>query len=502
LIPPARQRISDQRRQRNGTSVNDDGTAKAAKPAALTPDICVIGAGGNGSALAIAAAAFGAPVVLIERDAIGGDKGPLAVRALIETGARAQALREAGRLGLAAAEPRPNPAQIHDHIQRALASDRANYAAERMATLGITVIRGEARFTSRSTVTVEGQPIKARRFVIATGAHVALPAIPGLDSVPVLREADLAGLTRLPERPIVLGDAGAALAQALGRLGCVATLVAPGGLLAGHDEEAATILRRRLLREELNLHESSEPLRTERTRSGLRLVLPSPSGEITIEGSHLILCGPRRPAIDQLDLHLGGIRRDASGIVVDRSLRTSNRRVHAMGACAGGGAAAPPDRAGDDHVGLVLRSVLFRQPVKIDRGSEPRVVWSRPQVASLGLSETEARKAAGTIRVLRWPFSENAAAQAAGETEGFVKAIVDRKGRILGVTIVGEAAGELLAPWCIAMRAGLSVGDLAGIPLPASARSDVSRRAALAFHATLTTRPGLRRLIGFLRRFG
>lgn len=479
-----------------------DGTAKAAKPAALTPDICVIGAGGNGIALAVAAAAFGVPVVLIERDVTGGDAAPLAVRALVEAGARAQALREAGRFGLTANEPQSNPAQIHDHIQRALATDRANYATERLATLGITVIRGEARFTNRSTVTVEGQPIKARRFVIATGARVVPPAMTGLDSIPVLREADLAGLTRLPERPIILGNAGAALAQALRRLGCAATLVAPEGLLAGHDGEAAMILRRRLLREGLELHEHGEPLRTERARSGLRLTLASPSGEATIEGSHLILCGPRRPAIDELDLDLGGIRRDASGIVVDRSLRTSNRRVHALGACAGGAATAPPDRAGDDHVGLVLRSILFRQPVKIDPVSEPRVVWSRPQVASIGPSEVEARKTAGKIRVLRWPFSENATAQAAGEAEGFVKAIVDRKGRILGVTIVGEGAGELIAPWCIAMRAGLGVGDLAGMPLPAGARSDASRRAALSFHAALTTRPALRRLIGFLRRFG
>ncbi len=479
-----------------------DGTAKAAKPAALTPEICVIGAGATGIALAIAAAAFGVPIVLIERGATGGDQGPLAVRALIEIGARAQALRDAGRFGLSAAEPQPNPARIHDHVQRALAADRANHAAERLATLGITVIRGEARFTSRSTVTVEGQPIKARRFVIATGARTVPPAIEGLDTVPVLREADLAGLTRLPERPIVLGSAGAPLAQALHRLGGAATLVAPEGLLAGHDAEAASILRRRLLREELALHENGEPLRMERTRSGLRLALTSPSGEATIEGSHLILCGPRRPAIEELDLDLGGIRHDASGITVDRSLRTSNRRVHALGACAGGAAAASPDRAGDDHVGLLLRSILFRQPVKIDPGTEPRIAWSRPQVASIGLSEAEARKMAGTIRVLRWPFSENAAAQAAGETEGFVKAIVDRKGHILGVTIVGEDAGELIAPWCIAMRAGLGIGTIAGVPLPARARSDKSRRAALSFHATLTTRPGLRRLIGFLRRFG
>ena len=479
-----------------------DGTAKAAKPAALTPDICVIGAGGNGIALAIAAATFGVPVVLVERDAIGGDRGPLAAHALIAVADRAQALRDAGRLGLAATEPQPNAAQIHDHIQRALAADRANHSAERLAALGITIIRGEAHFTSRSTVTVDGRPIKARRFVIATGARAVPPAIPGLEAVPVLHEADLASLTRLPERPIVIGGAGVALAQALRRLGCAASLVAPDGLLAGHDDEAALILRRRLLREGLELHEGCAPLRAERSRSGLRLVLATAAGETTVQGSHLLVCGPRRPEIGSLDLDLAGIRWDHSGIVVDRSLRTSNRRVHALGACAGGAAAAPVDRAGDDHVSLLLRSILFRQPVKIDPASEPRVTWSRPQVASVGLMEAEARASAGQVRVLRWPFSENAAAQATGETEGFVKAIVDRKGRILGATIVGKDAGELIAPWCMAMRAGLGIGAVAGMPLPAMARSDASRRAALAFHATLTTRPALRRLIGFLRRFG
>ena len=479
-----------------------DGTAKAAKPAALTPDICVVGAGGNGVALAIAAASFGVPVILIERDAIGGDRGPLATQALIAIAARAQALRDAEHLGLTAAEPQPNPARIHDHIQRALAADRANHSAERLAALGIIVLHGEARFISRSTVTVDGRPIKARRFVIATGARVAPPAIAGLDTVPLLHESDLAGLTRLPERPIVVGGAGVALAQALRRLGAVTSLIVPEGLLAGHDGEAATILRRRLLREGLELHEDGVPLRAERARSGLRLVLATPSGEKTIEGSHLIICGPKRPAIEALDLDFAGIRHDASGIAVDRSLRTSNRRVYALGACAGGAAAALPDRAGEDHIGLLLRSILFRQPVRIDPASEPRVIWSRPQVASVGLPETEARKAAGKLRVLRWPFAENAAAQAAGETAGFVKILVDRKGRILGVTIAGEDAGELIAPWCIAMRAGLGVGDVAGMSLPALARSDASRRAALSFHATLTTRPALRRLIGFLRRFG
>ncbi|MCO5091780.1 FAD-dependent oxidoreductase [Bosea sp. (in: a-proteobacteria)] len=465
-----------------------DGMAEAAKPAALTPDICIIGAGRDGIALAIAASAFGVPVVLVERGTIGGSPGPLAARALVA----------------AAAGAGPDPVRIHDHIQRALATERANHTAERLTALGIRIVRGQARFTSRSTVTVERLQIKARRFVIATGARPAPLAIPGLDTLPVLDEAALAGLTRLPERPIVLGGGGtgAALAQALNRFGCATTLIAPEGLLPDHDAEAVALLRRRLTREGLDIHEGRAPLRAERSRSGLRLVLAGPAGEATVEGSHLLACGPLQPAIGGLDLDLGGIRHDASGVSVDKGLRTSNRRVHALGACAGGAAAAAPARAGDDHVGLLLRTLLFRQPVRIDPVSEPRIVWSRPEIAAIGLTEEEARARAGTIRVLRWPFSENAAAQASGETEGFVKAITDRKGRILGAVIVGDEAGELIAPWCVAMRAGLGIGAVAGLPLPAMGRSDASRSAALSFHAPLTTRPALRRLIGFLRRFG
>ncbi|MFJ5369874.1 FAD-dependent oxidoreductase, partial [Bosea sp. CER48] len=169
-----------------------DGTAKAVKPAALTPDICVIGAGGNGIALATAAAAFGVSVVLVDRRAPGGGSGPLAVKALVEAAAAAQAIREAGRLGLNAGNLQTDPGQLHDHIQRSMAAETANHSEQRLTALGIRVLRGEARFTSRSTAVVEGVPIKARRFVIATGARTILPDLPGFDAVPVIGLGDLA----------------------------------------------------------------------------------------------------------------------------------------------------------------------------------------------------------------------------------------------------------------------------------------------------------------------
>lgn len=481
-----------------------DGTAKAARPAALTPDICVIGAGSAGIALATAAAAFGGSVILIDKGPPGGSSGPLAAKALIEAAAAAQAMREAERLGSKAEHLQTSAAQLHDHIQRASAAEAANHAEERLNALGIRFLRGEARFASRSTVVVNGLPIKARRFVVATGARPAVPELPGLDTVPTLGEDDLAGLTRLPERPIILGGGatGAGLAQALHRLGGKASLVAPNGLLVEHDSEAVLLVRRRLLREGLVLYDQMVPVRAERSRSGLRLVLAGPAGNVVVEGTHLLIAGAHRPEIAALDLDLGGIRHDASGILVDKGLRTSNRRVYALGACAGGAAAAAVDRAGDDHVGLVLRSILFRQPVRVDAASYPRAAWCRPEIATIGLSETEARAKAGAIQVLRWPFAEVAGARAAGESEGFIKLVTDRRGRLHGITIVGAGAAELIAPWCVAVRTGLTVAGMAGVVMPALARADASRRAALSFHVPAATNPRLRRLIGFLRRFG
>ena len=210
-----------------------NGTAKAASPAALTPDICVVGGGAGGIALAMAAAAFGVSVVLVEKGKLGGDSGPLVTRALVEAAAAAQAMREASQLGLKAELPQTSQAELREHIRRVLAADAANCAAERLAALGIRIIRGEARFASRSTVMVDGQPIKARRFVLATGTCPQPPELPGHMTVPVLDMEDLPGLAHLPERPVILGSnaTAVAIAQALHCLGGGATLVAQERLL-------------------------------------------------------------------------------------------------------------------------------------------------------------------------------------------------------------------------------------------------------------------------------
>ena len=478
--------------------------ARAAKPAALTPDICVVGAGARGIAIATAAAAFGVGVVLVERGETGGREGDLATEALVQAGARAQDIRDAARLGVTAEAPVIHPARLHDHLQRALSVAAANHRPERLRALGIVLVHGEGRFVSRSTLSVGEQLIKARRFVLATGSRPSATVPGGLDPAAILTEDDLATMTRLPDRLVVLGGNGraVAIAQAFRRLGSGVVLLAPGGLLPGWDGEAAMVLRRRLLREGVELEEDREILGAEATRSGVRLALAAADGQATVEGSRLLVAGSREADIGTLDLDLAGIRQDAGGIVVDAGLRTANRRVYAVGRCAGGAAAGSGELAGDGHVGLVLRNALFRKSGSVAASACPRVVWSSPPLASVGSLEATTEERPGSVRFLRWPFAEIPGALAAGDGEGFVKLAVDRKGRIRGATIVGRGAPELIAPWCAAVAAGLKVQDMAELPVPALSLSEGSRRAASAFYLPATTNPAVRRLIGFLRRFG
>lgn len=478
-----------------------------ARPAALMPDLCVIGAGTAGLAVATAAAAFGVPVVLIERDRMGGETGSSAVRALAAAGARAQAVRGARGFGIAGGEAAVNDAQLHDHVQRVLSAAAPNASAERLTALGCTVIAGEARFVSRSTVIVGEQTIKARRFVIATGARSVAPTVPGLDGIPCLTAANLASATRRPERLIVLGAGatGVAIAQAMARLGSQVTLVEAASLLGRDDPEAVAILRRALLHEGVVLHEQTQVLRAQSIRGGVRLAIAGGEGgdERTIEGTHLLLATAPMPAIETLDLELAGIASDAGGIRVDRGLRCTNRRVYAIGDCIGGGAGdISGGQAAEEHARLVLRNALFRQPDRFDARAVPRVTQTQPELASLGLSEDEARTKAGAIRVLRWPYAESERAQAERETEGFVKLVTDARGRVLGVSIVGARAGDLIATWALALKTGMRAQDMAELVMPHPALSEISKRAATSFLVPLATKPGLRRLIGFLRRFG
>jgi pyruvate/2-oxoglutarate dehydrogenase complex dihydrolipoamide dehydrogenase (E3) component len=229
------------------------------------------------------------------------------------------------------------------------------------------------------------------------------------------------------------------------------------------------------------------------------VIAKSEGGEQTIEGTHLLVAAGRQPNIEDLDLDAAGIRHEPHGIVVDKYLRTRNKKVYAIGDVVGG---PKFTHVANHHAGLVVRNALFRNKVAIDRRTLPWVIYTDPELAQIGFLEDEARAHAGAISILRWPYRENDRAVATGATNGHVKVITDRRGGILGVTIVGAAASENIAIWSLAVGQKLKIGALAGLIVPLPTYAEVGKRAAITYFMRGLTSSRVRRIIVLLRRFG
>jgi pyruvate/2-oxoglutarate dehydrogenase complex dihydrolipoamide dehydrogenase (E3) component len=474
----------------------------------LKPDLCVIGAGAGGLSVAAIAASFGVPVVLIERDRMGGDclnVGCVPSKALIAAADLAQGMRDGGRFGLGRGDPQVNMARVREHVRGVIDAIAPNDSAERFTALGVRVLKAEARFTDATTVAAGDLTIQARRFVLATGSRPSAPPIPGLDQVPYLTNETVFDLTRRPERLLVIGGGpiGAELAQAHRRLGAEVAILEAARLLPRDDPEIAAALERALLKEGVEIH-AGITIERVALRDGRIVVELRQGGESrTVQGSHLLVAAGRRPVTDGLGLDAAGIAHDGAGITVDSGLRTTNKRVYAIGDCAGpGGGPYKFTHVSNYHAGLVIRSALFRLPVRVDTRAIPRVTYTDPEIASVGQSEDEARASGAAIRILRWPVAENDRAQAEHRTAGHVKAIVTPRGKVLGCAIAAAQAGDLIVPWTLAIAKGLKVQDLAGLVVPYPTLSEVTKRAAVEFLKPSAHNPWLRRAVSFARRFG
>jgi pyruvate/2-oxoglutarate dehydrogenase complex dihydrolipoamide dehydrogenase (E3) component len=474
------------------------------KPKPLRPDICVIGAGSGGLSVAAAAAAFGVPVVLIEQGRMGGDclnTGCVPSKSLIAAARRAHTISGAEVFGVAAQGTRIDYRRVHEHVHEVIAAIAPNDSRERFTGLGVQVIEGKASFRNRRTVIVNDLEIRARRFVIATGSSPSHPPIPGLETVPFLTNETVFDLKVRPEHLIVVGGGpvGLELGQAFRRLGAAVTVLDAAEMLAREDPECTRIVFDQFGREGIALRAGVTIARVEAAGSKVSAVLDGPSGEERIEGSHLLIAAGRLPTVEGLGLDEAGIAHTLAGIRVDKRMRTTNRRVYAIGDVAGG---PQFTHAANYHAGLVIRNALFRLPVNANDDMIPRVTFTDPELAHVGVTDAEARRRGIAIHVARWPYHENDRAQAERETHGHIKIVTDRRGRILGATIVGAAAGELITAWTLAIAHRLHIRAMTGIVVPYPTLAEIGKRAAIAHFAPRLTSPSVRRIIGFLRRFG
>ncbi len=466
----------------------------------IRTDVCVIGAGSGGLSVAAGAVQMGARVVLLEGHKMGGDclnYGCVPSKALIAAGKHAEAMRSGAPFGITPVTPEVSYAAAMDHVRRVIETIAPVDSQERFEGLGVHVIREFGRFISESEVQAGDTIIAARRFVIATGSRPFVPPIPGIDDVPYETNETIFDLREKPDHLLIIGAGpiGMEMAQAHRRLGSQVTVIEGLKALGNDDPELAGIVLEKLRGEGVEIVEGAQAER-----------VSGKAGAITVEtkdgrsfnGTHLLVAVGRKANIEKLDLDKAGVAYDRA-VKVGADLRTSNRRVYAVGDVVGG---LQFTHVAGYHAGVVIRAILFGLPSKAKTAHIPWATYTDPELAHVGLTEAEARKAhGGNLEVVRFNFDENDRAIAEGNTAGLIKVMVV-KGRPVGASIVGAQAGELIGLWALVIANRLKMSAVAGMVAPYPTLSEVSKRAAGAyFSPRLFDSPTVKRVVGFVQRW-
>jgi len=465
----------------------------------LETDICVIGAGSGGLSVAAGAVQMGARVVLIEGHEMGGDClnfGCVPSKALLAAGHKAHDTAQSA-FGVAGHEPAPDFAAAKDHVRSVIETIAPVDSQERFEGLGVHVIRDMARFISETEVQAGDTVVKARRFVIATGSRPFVPPIPGLDEVPHHTNETIFDLRDRPRHLLIIGGGpiGMEMAQAHRRLGCEVTVLEGDKALGMDDPEAAEIVLASLRAEGVEIVEGAQVARV--SGGDGNITLDSEDGR-SFSGSHLLVAVGRQANVDTLDLKKAGVKYDTRGVTVDKGLRSTNRRVYAVGDVAGG---MQFTHVAGYHGGLVIRPLLFGLPAKAKTAHIPWATYTDPELAQVGLTEAQARKAHGDkLFVARAEFAHNDRAIATGQTKGFAKVMVVR-GKPVGATIVGAGAGDLIQIWALAIANGMKMSAIASMVAPYPTMGEINKRAAGAyFSPKLFENPWVKRVVRTIQR--
>ena len=464
-------------------------------------DILVIGAGSGGLSVAAGASQMGADVILLEGHKMGGDClnfGCVPSKALIASGKAAYGQAHSAVFGVADHKPQVDYAVAKDHVRDVIAQIEPMDSQERFEGFGVRVIREYGSFVSPTQVQAGDQVITARRVVIATGSSPLVPPIPGLDKVPFYTNETIFELREKPDHLLIIGGGpiGMEMAQAHIRLGCKVTVIEGMKALGKDDPEAADVVLNALRLEGVAIHESAMVAQIRGSDGAVEVV--TENGEI-YAGSHLLLAAGRKANVDRLNLEVAGIDQTRTGIKTDDTLRTTNRKVYAIGDVAGG---LQFTHVAGYHAGIIIRSALFGLPSKAKTNHIPWATYTQPELAQVGMSEAEAHaQYGGNVETAQFDYHHNDRAVAERKTPGFIKVMVV-KGRPVGATIVGHQAGELINLWSLAIANNLKMGQIAAMVAPYPTIGELNKRAAGAyFSPRLFENQTVKRVVRFVQRW-
>jgi pyruvate/2-oxoglutarate dehydrogenase complex dihydrolipoamide dehydrogenase (E3) component len=467
----------------------------------IKTDVLVIGAGSGGLSVAAGASQMGADVVLLEGGKMGGDclnYGCVPSKALIAAAKAAYGQAHSAVYGVAGVMPSVDYAAVMEHVAGVIAQIAPVDSQERFEGFGVRVIREFGQFISPTQVKAGNDVFTARRIVIATGSSPLVPPIPGLADVPYLTNETLFDLREQPEHLLIVGGGpiGVEMAQAHVRLGSKVTIIEGAKALGNDDPEMAAVVLDSLRSEGVEIAENA-----------LAAQISGKAGAIEIEtkdgrnfkGSHLLMAVGRKTNTDRLNLETANIAATPKGITVDASLRTSNKKVYAIGDVAGG---LQFTHVAGYHAGVVIRSILFGLPSKAKTCHIPWATYCDPELAQVGLTEAQAQDIHGDIlEVARFELLHNDRAIAERKTKGQIKVMVV-KGRPVGASIVGHQAGESIGLWALALANNLKMSQVAAMVAPYPTIGEVNKRAAGAyFSPRLFENQTVKRVVRFVQKW-
>ena len=467
----------------------------------IKTDLLVIGGGSGGLSVAAGAVQMGASVVLLEAHKMGGDclnYGCVPSKAILASAKTAYTMSHAEQFGIANVTPSVDYGAAKDHVADVISQIEPLDSVERFQGLGVRVIQEFGKFVSPTEVEAGDYRITARRVIIATGSSPFVPSIPGLDTVPYITNETLWDLREKPEHLLVVGGGpiGMEMAQAHRRLGSKVTVIEGAKALGKDDPEMAEIVLENLRAEGIEIAEDA-PAKEVRGEAGA-IEVETQDGRV-FKGSHILVAVGRKANTGGLDLDKAGIKTTRTGIEVDASLRTTNKKVYAIGDAAGG---LQFTHVAGYHAGVIIRSALFGLPSKATNRHIPWATYTQPELAQVGLTEAQAKKEHGmNLEVVRFHFSHNDRAIAERKTKGLIKVMVV-KGRPVGASIAGEQAGELINLWALVIANKMKMSQVAAMVAPYPTIGELNKRAAGAyFSPRLFESDTVKKVVGFVQKW-
>jgi pyruvate/2-oxoglutarate dehydrogenase complex dihydrolipoamide dehydrogenase (E3) component len=469
----------------------------------MSADLCIIGAGSGGLSVAAGAAQLGLKTILIEKAKMGGDclnTGCVPSKAFLAAAKRAQIHRKSDIKGIKGHEPEIDFSAVKDHVFETIKTIEPNDSQARFEKLGVIVIRHPAHFTAKNILQAGPHTIMAQYFVIATGSRAVVPPIPGLDENKIYTNETIFSLREKPEHLLIIGGGpiGLEMAQAHRRLGCKVSVFDLGMILPRDDQACVDIVRQSLKAEDISFYEGVTIKHIRHKENGISIDIENKNNPVTVNGTHLLMAAGRQVNIENLDLEKAGVEFDKKSIKVDARLRTSNKRIFAIGDVSGG---PQFTHVAGYHAGIVIRNICFKIPARVNYKALPWVTYTDPELAQTGLTESVARKEHGNgIKITEWHFAENDRAITERTTKGLVRIIAKKNGLVVGASIVGPGAGELIGLWALVISQGLKIGAVANMIIPYPTIGEVSKRAAGAWYTSSLFSDKTRKIVRLLQK--